>query len=55
MEKEGGGDYVGKRIEVMGEIRDEMKGNVKVLGKKYKLDLVIREMGGRVGEMECVG
>ena len=36
----------------MGDMRDEMKGNVKLLGRKYKFDFVIREMGGRVGDIE---
>ena len=43
------GDYLGKTIQVIPHITDEIKRNVKLLGSKYKFDFVITEIGGTVG------
>ena len=39
IDKERRGDYLGKTIQVIPHITDEIKRNVKLLGNKYKLIL----------------
>ena len=46
IDKERRGDYLGKTIQVIPHITDEIKRNVKLLGNKYKFDFVITEIGG---------
>ena len=48
------GDYLGKTIQVIPHITDEIKRNVKLLGNKYKFDFVITEIGGTVGDIESL-
>lgn len=50
--KERRGDYLGKTIQVVPHITDEIKRNVKALGSTGKYDFVITEIGGTVGDME---
>ncbi len=50
--KERRGDYLGKTIQVIPHITDEIKRNVKALGSTGKYDFVITEIGGTVGDME---
>ena len=45
IDKERRGDYLGKTIQVVPHITDEIKRNVKLLGKKYHYDFVITEIG----------
>ena len=52
IDKERRGDYLGKTIQVIPHITDEIKRNVKLLGNKYKFDFVITEIGGTVGDIE---
>ena len=52
IEKERRGDYLGKTIQVVPHITDEIKRNVKLLGKKYGYDFVITEIGGTIGDIE---
>ena len=52
IDKERRGDYLGKTIQVIPHITDEIKRNVKLLGNKYKFDFVITEIGGTVGDYE---
>ena len=52
IEKERRGDYLGKTIQVVPHITDEIKRNVKLLGKKYNFDFVITEIGGTIGDIE---
>lgn len=52
IDKERRGDYLGKTIQVVPHITDEIKRNVKVIGKKYNYDFVITEIGGTVGDIE---
>ena len=52
IEKERRGDYLGKTIQVVPHITDEIKRNVKLLGKKYNYDFVITEIGGTIGDIE---
>ena len=52
IDKERHGDYLGKTIQVIPHITDEIKRNVKLLGKKHGYDFVITEIGGTVGDIE---
>ncbi len=54
IDKERRGDYLGKTIQVIPHITDEIKRNVKFLGNKYKYDFVISEIGGTVGDIESL-
>ncbi|MFY9362963.1 MAG: CTP synthase [Dysgonamonadaceae bacterium] len=50
--KERRGDYLGKTVQVIPHITDEIKRNIKQLGVKHKFDFVITEIGGTVGDIE---
>lgn len=50
--KERRGDYLGKTVQVIPHITDEIKRNVKLLGVRNKFDFVITEIGGTVGDIE---
>jgi len=52
--KERKGDYLGKTVQVIPHITDEIKRNVLFLGSKYKFDFVITEIGGTVGDIESL-
>ena len=52
--KERKGDYLGKTVQVIPHITDEIKRNIKLLGKKYNYDVVITEIGGTVGDIESL-
>lgn len=52
--KERKGDYLGKTVQVVPHITDEIKRNIKLLGSKYKYDFVITEIGGTVGDIESL-
>ncbi len=54
IDKERRGDYLGKTIQVIPHITDEIKRNIKLLGTKYKYDFVITEIGGTVGDIESL-
>ncbi len=54
IDKERRGDFLGKTIQVIPHITDEIKRNVKLLGSKYKYDFVITEIGGTVGDIESL-
>ena len=54
IDKERRGDYLGKTIQVVPHITDEIKRNVKQMGCKYKYDFVITEIGGTVGDIESL-
>ena len=54
IDKERRGDYLGKTIQVIPHITDEIKRNIKLLGNKYKYDFVITEIGGTVGDIESL-
>ena len=51
IDKERRGDYLGKTIQVVPHITDEIKRNVKLLGTKYGYDFVITEIGGTIGDI----
>ena len=52
IDKERHGDYLGKTIQVVPHITDEIKRNIKLLGQKYHYDFVITEIGGTIGDIE---
>jgi CTP synthase len=54
IEKERKGDYLGKTVQVIPHITDEIKRRVKLLGNKHKYDVVITEIGGTVGDIESL-
>ena len=52
--KERRGDYLGKTVQVIPHITDEIKRCVKLLGEKDRYDYVITEIGGVVGDIEAL-
>ncbi len=52
--KERRGDYLGKTVQIVPHITDEIKRNIKLLGSKHKFDVVITEIGGTVGDIESL-
>jgi len=52
--KERRGDYLGKTVQIIPHITDEIKRRIQLLGTKYKLDFVITEIGGTVGDIESL-
>lgn len=54
IDKERRGDYLGKTVQVIPHITDEIKRNIKLLGTKHKFDFVITEIGGTVGDIESL-
>lgn len=54
IDKERKGDYLGKTVQIIPHITDEIKHRIKILGNKYKYDFVITEIGGTVGDIESL-
>ena len=54
IDKERRGDYLGKTVQVIPHITDEIKSRVKILGETGNYDIVITEIGGTVGDIEAV-
>lgn len=54
IEKERRGDYLGKTVQVIPHITDEIKNRVKALGKTGNYQFVITEIGGTVGDIESL-
>lgn len=52
IDKERKGDYLGKTVQIIPHITDEIKRNVRLLGNTGKFDFVITEIGGTVGDIE---
>lgn len=52
--KERKGDFLGKTVQVIPHITDEIKRNIMILGKTGKYDFVITEIGGTVGDIESL-
>lgn len=52
IDKERRGDYLGKTIQVVPHITDEIKRNIKMLSQRYHYDFVITEIGGTIGDIE---
>lgn len=52
--KERRGDYLGKTVQIIPHITDEIKRRIKILGSKGKYDIVLTEIGGTVGDIESL-
>jgi CTP synthase len=52
--KERRGDFLGKTVQIIPHVTDEIKRNIKLLGNKKKFDVVITEIGGTVGDIESL-
>ncbi|MEA5428542.1 CTP synthase [Arcicella lustrica] len=52
--KERRGDYLGKTVQVVPHITDEIKQNILLLGATGQYDIVITELGGCVGDIESL-
>ncbi len=52
--KERQGDYLGKTVQVIPHITDEIKRRIKILGTRNKYDFIITEIGGTVGDIESL-
>lgn len=54
IDKERRGDYLGKTVQVIPHITDEIKRCIKKLGETGKFEFVITEIGGTVGDIESL-
>jgi len=54
IEKERRGDYLGKTIQVIPHITNEIKDAVRALAAENEVDVVIVEIGGTVGDIESL-
>jgi len=52
--KERKGEYLGKTVQIIPHITDEIKRCIKILGSKSAFDFVITEIGGTVGDIESL-
>ena len=52
--KERQGMYLGKTVQVIPHITDEIKENIKFLGSNGQFDIIITEIGGTVGDIESL-
>ncbi len=54
IDKERAGDYLGKTVQVVPHITDEIKRRVKLLETQSDYDIIITEIGGTVGDIESL-
>lgn len=54
IENERRGEYLGKTVQVIPHITDEIKRRMKILGESGEYDIVITEIGGTVGDIESL-
>lgn len=52
--KERRGEFLGKTVQVIPHITDEIKRCIQLLGQRKKYDVVITEIGGTVGDIESL-
>ena len=52
IEKERKGEYLGKTVQVIPHITDEIKRRIQMLAQTKKYDVIITEIGGTVGDIE---
>ena len=52
LEKERKGLYLGKTVQLIPHVTDEIKNNIYTISKKEKSDIVLIEIGGTVGDLE---
>ncbi|MEO8720542.1 MAG: CTP synthase [Ginsengibacter sp.] len=48
------GDYLGKTVQVIPHITDEIKRRMMLLGEKNEYDVILTEIGGTVGDIESL-
>ena len=54
IEKERRGEFLGKTVQVIPHITDEIKARIKSLGSNGDYDIVVTEIGGTVGDIESL-
>lgn len=54
IDKERRGEYLGKTVQVIPHITDEIKDRIMALGKTGEYEIVITEIGGTVGDIEAL-
>ena len=54
IEKERRGEFLGKTVQVVPHITNEIKERIQMLGKSGDYDIVITEIGGTVGDIESL-
>ncbi len=54
IEKERKGEFLGKTVQVVPHITDEIKNRIQLLSKNNTYDIVITEIGGTVGDIESL-
>jgi len=54
IDKERRGEFLGKTVQVIPHITDEIKERIQILGKSGDYDIVITEIGGTVGDIESL-
>ena len=54
IEKERKGEYLGKTVQVIPHITDEIKRRIQLLGQSKRYDIIITEIGGTVGDIESL-
>mgnify|MGYP001164193815 FL=1 len=52
--KERRGEYLGKTVQIIPHITDEIKRSIQILGSQSEFDFVITEIGGTVGDIESL-
>jgi CTP synthase len=52
--KERAGDFLGKTVQVVPHITDEIKRRMQLIGKDGQYDIVLTELGGTVGDIESL-
>lgn len=52
--KERAGDFLGKTVQVVPHITDEIKRRMLLLGEENKYDIILTEIGGTVGDIESL-
>ncbi len=54
IDKERRGDYLGKTVQMIPHVTDEIKRQFKSIAKKEKADVVLIELGGTIGDIEMM-
>ena len=54
IQKERRGEFLGKTVQVVPHITDEIKHRIQLLGKSGDYDIIITEIGGTVGDIESL-
>lgn len=54
IDKERRGEYLGRTVQIIPHITDEIKRCIQILGTQHNYDFVITEIGGTVGDIESL-